>query len=235
MKKYVTNISNDRFAVGTTGSKVCVFDKGGKEIAVFRDLKYAYDAAFSPDGARLAVKTTDGVLALYSLEDMELIGKIRFGAAPQDNGFCFTGGGDRLINVAMHEGPRRYEIKAYNAANLTEEETLFVSENRSVLEVEYADGDLYVLGLEDGTRPFVGRLFEGRIDPFFEITDNDWTFLSYWAVLINRRGCTEASYSSSMLAGLSASGIPVSSDYSLESIKKWGPTVKKLFDKYSAE
>ena len=62
------------------------------ELVVFRDLKYAYRAAFSPDGETVAVKSNEPKIGFYSLKTLQPTGKIaiRKNDQPQDQGFCFS-------------------------------------------------------------------------------------------------------------------------------------------------
>ena len=71
------------------------------ELAAFRDLKYAYRAAFSPDGETIAVKSNEPKLGFYSLKTLQPIGKvtIRRNNEPQDQGFCFSPDGSSFYNI----------------------------------------------------------------------------------------------------------------------------------------
>ena len=227
MKKYTTYINNSRFAVGTTGRAVQVFGEAGKKIAEFRDLTYAYNAAFTPSGDKLIVKSTDGMLALYSLNELQLIKKIRFGSAPQDGGFCFSRDGTYFLNVAMHEKPRRYEIKAYNPDDLTEVGTMYFSEDVGVFDIECGkDGEYFVLG--NGSEAFVGIIKDGVLAEKYDLTFEQST-LYIDALRLRRAGYTEECYKSTF----AATGIFPGS-LTLDGFAKADLTLKKLFEKLQA-
>lgn len=223
MKKYITYIKNSRFAVGTTGRAVQVFNEAGKKVAEFRDLTYAYNVAFTLSGDKLIVKSTEGMLALYSLNELQLIKKIRFGSAPQDGGFCFSQDGTRFLNVAMYEKPRRYEVKAYSPDDLSEIETVFSSEDVGVFDIECAkDGECYVLG--NGNEAFVGIIKDGMIAEKYDLTFEQST-LYIDALRLRRTGYTEECYKSTF----AATGIFPGS-LSLDEFAKADLTLKKLFE-----
>ena len=78
MPRFKSIIENEKYGVGCTGQTVWVWDKNDTVIAKFKDLIYAYRAAFSPRGDIFVVKSTEAWLAVYSLETMSLIKKFRF-------------------------------------------------------------------------------------------------------------------------------------------------------------
>ena len=78
MPSFWSYIGNDRFNIGCTGQTVYVYDKAGKELARFKDLIYAYLPVISPRGDHFVVKTTDGRMAVYSLETLSLVKKFRY-------------------------------------------------------------------------------------------------------------------------------------------------------------
>ncbi len=104
MPQYWGYISNDKYAVGCTGQTVHVHNASGKELARFKDLKYAYNPMFCPEHEMLVVKSTIGQLAVYSLEKMMLIKKFRFSKVDhsQDDGFCFSKDGKLFYNIEQH-------------------------------------------------------------------------------------------------------------------------------------
>ena len=70
MPKFWSLISNGKYKVGCTGQTVYIYDQNGTELAKFKDLPYAYTAAFSPKGDIFVVKSTAGRIAVYSLADL---------------------------------------------------------------------------------------------------------------------------------------------------------------------
>ena len=47
MKNFWSYIENGKYSIGCTGQTVYVYDQNGTELAKFKDLPYAYKAAFS--------------------------------------------------------------------------------------------------------------------------------------------------------------------------------------------
>ena len=105
MLRFYNVIENEQFRIGCTGRTVWVFDKNGTVLAKFKDLNYAYQAAISPRGDLLAVKSGQGWLAFYSLKELALVKKFRFSRVnfAQDDGFCFSSDGKYLLNLDSGE------------------------------------------------------------------------------------------------------------------------------------
>ena len=57
---------------------VYIFNKDGREITKFKDLDYGYIGCVSPNEDLLVVKSLSGRIAVYSLDELELIKKFRF-------------------------------------------------------------------------------------------------------------------------------------------------------------
>ena len=49
MKNFVGFTSNGEYSVGCTGQTVYLYDKDSKELAKFKDLRFAYSPMISPD------------------------------------------------------------------------------------------------------------------------------------------------------------------------------------------
>ena len=101
MKNFWGFTTNGKYSVGCTGQTVYLYDKNGNELAKFKDIIYAYTPMISPDGTLFVVKSTEGRLAVYSLETFSLIKKFRFSKVDgaQDDGFCFSPNGKFFINI----------------------------------------------------------------------------------------------------------------------------------------
>ena len=78
MPLFKSIIKNENYSIGCTGQTVWVWDKNDTVIAKFKDLIYAYRALISPRGDIFIVRSNDGRLAVYSLENLLLIKKFRF-------------------------------------------------------------------------------------------------------------------------------------------------------------
>ncbi len=114
MKLFESFVSNGEYAIGCTGGTVYVYGSDKNEIARFRDIRtYVYKAAISPNGKVFAVKSNDGLLAIYSFETMSLIKNFRCSIGDDDN-FCFTKDGNKIINLECHIDSLHSRISIYN-------------------------------------------------------------------------------------------------------------------------
>lgn len=130
MRTFETFIQNDQYAVGTTGQTVYVYDRAGKELAKFKDMKYAYKAMFCPNKPLLMVKSTDVWFGFYSLETMTLLKKVRVRYvkhASQDHGFCFSLDGARFYNLEYQDNGRS-QLVVYETETFTEVTRHFVKD-----------------------------------------------------------------------------------------------------------
>ena len=87
MRRFWSFYQNEPYQVGCSGRTVYIYDKAGNELAKFRDIPYAYTAAFMPGKNIIAVKSTEGRLGFYDLDSLCLLKRItitRIGA--QDEG-----------------------------------------------------------------------------------------------------------------------------------------------------
>jgi len=100
---YKFTVYNDKYTAVLTGQTVKIFRKDSKEeIARFKDLKYAYRAAFNPAKNLLVVKSTQPWFAFYCLETMSLLCKMKVKKQKniaQDSGFCISHDGSYLLNI----------------------------------------------------------------------------------------------------------------------------------------
>ena len=119
MKSFWSYISDAEHSVGCTGGIAYVYDGEGKEIAKFRDLSYAYLPLISPDGSMLAIKSTAGRLAVYSLRELRLLKKFRFVPVDgcQDGNMCFSPDGALLYNLEDTTGAGDIRIAVYSTAD----------------------------------------------------------------------------------------------------------------------
>lgn len=151
MPSFWSYISNGKYSVGCTGQTVYVYDKDGIEKAKFKDLTYAYNAEISPDSKTLAVKTTDGRIAIYSLEEMKLIKKFRFSKVDggHHEGFCFSADGKFLFNLESHGDGRKHCLSVYETENFTLVKRLFSEEDMLISCIEYDKdfGSYFVIGI----------------------------------------------------------------------------------------
>lgn len=182
MKAFYSYTGNGVHNIGCTGQSVYVFDKNGAELAVFKDLTYAYNCAILPEGDVLAVKSTDGRLAVYSLSDLRLIKKFRFSSVDgsQDDNFCFSADGDEFYNIERHVDSCKTALSIYGTKDFTLKKRLFSDDVSTVLtcvETDCKNGEIYLTGFnrkeKSGVahRWFVAKLADDAL--------NDIRYISY--------------------------------------------------------
>ena len=200
MKKFWSYIENDQYGVGCTGQTVYVYDKNGTELAKFKDLSYAYKPAFSPNGNIFIVKTTEGRLAVYSLETLSLIKKFRYSKVSysQDDGFCFSPDGKYFINVERHIDSLNSAISVYDTSDFSIKSQLLIHKRIVISQIEFADGEYYVLGFMRGadgaiTDCIVGKFANNSIKNIRTIPEQErWFYENYLDLKL--MGFTEKAY-----------------------------------------
>ena len=187
MKKFWSYIENGKYGIGCTGQTVYVYDQNGAELARFKDLPYAYKAAFSPCGNIFIVKTTEGRLAVYSLEALSLIKKFRYSSVSyaQDGGFCFSPDGKYFINIECQVDFLHSAISVYDTENFAKQSQTLFHERFAVSQIEFADGEYYVLGYmrgseETATVCIVGKFINGSITEIHTVSEEErWFYENY--------------------------------------------------------
>lgn len=200
MKKFWSYIENDQYGVGCTGQTVYIYDKNGTELAKFKDLPYAYKTAFSPNGNIFIVKTTEGRLAVYSLETLSLIKKFRYSKVSysQDDGFCFSPDGKYFINVERHIDSLNSAISVYDTSDFSIKSQLLIHKRIVISQIEFADGEYYVLGFMRGadgaiTDCIVGKFANNSIKNIRTIPEQErWFYENYLDLKL--MGFTEKAY-----------------------------------------
>ena len=192
MPRFVSYISNGIYDIGCTGHTVYVYDKNGTELAKFKDLIYAYYAVISPCGDILVVKSTDGRLAVYSLEGLSLVKKFRFSKVnyAQDDGFCFSADGKYFINIERQSDDLHSVISVYDTSDFGVISQISLGDSGMVQAIEQVDGEFYVLGFWRDTnliitQNFVAKYKDGKICESVNITQNDYEY--YNELILNKR------------------------------------------------
>ncbi len=200
MKKFWTYIENDNYGVGCTGRTVYVYDKNGTKLVEFKDLPYAYKAAFSPLGNIFVVKTTEGRLAVYSLESLSLIKKFRYSKVDgaQDDGFCFSSDGKYFINLERQGDCLHSAISVYDTMDFSRKSQLLLVDSMMVSHIELVDGEYYVLGFMRGedrvlSDCFVGKFANNEIKDIQIISKQEREFY-YDYLRLKLSGFTEKEY-----------------------------------------
>lgn len=200
MKKFWAYISNGKYSVGTTGQTVYLYNENGDEIKRFKDITYAYTPMFSPDGKIFVVKSTDGNLAIYSLETLSLIKKFRFSKfdSAQDEGFCFSNDGKYFINVEKYGTlGMRYAITLYDTADFSTVSQLVLNMDIVLSHIEFdsVTNEYYVLGLfrRSDFVGFIAKFKNNAIVDEVIIDENDYDFYNkYFSLKMN--GFTDKKY-----------------------------------------
>ena len=225
MKKFRAYISNGKYSVGTTGQTVYLFDENDNEINRFQDLTYAYTPMFSPDGNLFVVKSTEGRLAVYSLETFSLMKKFRFSKVDgaQDEGFCFSPDGKYFINIELQGDDVHSAVSVYNTEDFSRVSQLLL-EDRVMLnhiEFDYNTNEYYVLGVDHGDviHGLVAKYKDNSVVDKIEIAESEYDFYrSYMALKMS--GFTEKTYEWSYM------------DDELDELKSMNLTLAKLYDEH---
>lgn len=189
MPNFWSYITNGKYSVGCTGQTVYVYSAEGEGLARFKDLKYAYKAAFSPKGDIFVVKTTEGRLGIYSLDPLCLIKKFRFSKVDgsQDDNFCFSPDGELFFNIERQGESYISVLSVYRTSDFSLTERYFEEDEDLCPElIEYGvqTGSYFILGFERPTdngniRNFVARFSNGELCDKVYITENEREFY-YW-------------------------------------------------------
>ena len=200
MKKLWSYIENDEYGVGCTGQTVYLYDKNGTELKKFKDLPYAYKSAFSPLGNIFVVKTTEGRLAVYSLDTLSLIKKFRYSNVDgaQDDGFCFSPNGKYFINIERQGDSLHSAISVYDTNNFTRVSQLLLGDKVTASHIEVANDEYYVLGSmrsDDGVPSdcYVGKFANNEIKDVKIISEREHEFYRDYLDL-KLMGFTEKAY-----------------------------------------
>ena len=229
MKKIWGHASNEKFSVGCTGQTVYVYDENGNEVGKFKDIKYGYKPVFSPDGAIFVVKSTEGRLAVYSLETLSLIKKFRFSKVDgaQDDGFCFSPDGKFFINIERQKDYLHSAISVYNTFDFSLANQILLGENMRLHHIEFdkSTNAYYVLGfIRDAAlsmnRYFVAVYEDDQIKNITVISANEYDFYQKYKDL-ELLGFTDKAYEWSYM------------DCELDVLKSMNHTLAKLYMYYN--
>lgn len=228
MKKFWSYISNDKFSVGCTGQTVYLYDKDGNELARFKDINYGYVPMFSPDGTLFIVKSTEGRIAVYSLETLSLIKKFRFSKVDgaQHDDFCFSPDGKLFINIERQKDDLHSAISIYDTTDFSRVNQITIGEDMMLRSIEYDEetNAYYVLGFMRGadrviTHGFVAVFEDNQIKNIVAVPENEYDFyVPYMSLKL--MGFTEKAYKWSFM------------DCGLEDLKSMNYTLASLYKHY---
>lgn len=198
MKKFKSYIKNEKYAIGCTGGTVYVYDLEGSELAKFKDLKYGYDPMFNPVRNEFIVKSTDGRLAYYSLDNMKLIKKFRFSKEDgcQDDSFCFSKDGAYFYNVERHIISYNSGLTVYDVNDFSIVRTFAIEDENMRLHDIQCDpetGIVYLLGEkhdDSDNESFAAVLGESDLEKVVYIPENIAEYY-HWCISLEISGFTE--------------------------------------------
>ncbi len=203
MPSFWSYIGNGQHNVGCTGQSVYLYDKGGKELARFKGLRYVYQADISPKGDHFVTKSAEGILAVYSINPPVLIKKFRCSKTDcgADEGFCFSADGSVLYNIEHNIGPFRTEISVYDTADYSLKRRI-LDYDRSLMLTGIENGknrdEIFLLGYfrnDEGIadRFFVGKLIGDELRETVSVPYKEYNFF-LWYLELWRFGFTKKKY-----------------------------------------
>ena len=229
MKKFWGYVSNNKFSVGCTGQTVFLYDKDGNELGKFKDIIYGYMPMISPDGKIFVVKSTDGRLAVYSLESFALIKKICYTKFGDDDGFCFSPDGQFFINIGCGKDSLHSAIYVYNTSDFSLTNRIDIDDKIMVHHIEFDKNtnSYYVLGFvrgDDGVlqNGFIAKFENQQINNILPLTKEEFEFFRDYKSL-ELSGFTEKKYQWTYI------------DYELQELKSMNHTLSKLYAQKKAE
>jgi WD40 repeat protein len=229
VKRFVGYASNGEFSVGCTGQTVYLYDKDNNEIGKFKDIIYAYTPMISPDGTLFVVKSTDGRLAVYSLETFSLLKKFRFSkvSGAQDDGFCFSPDGKLFINIERQKDDLHYAISVYSTPDFLLVNQILLGEDMMLDHIEFdkSTNAYYVLGFMRNAncvtdRGFVAKFENNQLKNMISISENEYHFYCSYKHL-EIKGFSEKAYEWSF------------ADCELDEMKSLNHTLANIYKHYS--
>ena len=175
-RSFWSYISNGKHSIGTTGGMVYVYDENNIEIAQLRVQNYSYELAFFPDGERFAVRSNEGIIAVYDLSNFQLVKKFRYGKAkdPQDGNMCVSLDGKYIyvINYTFDQkkDAPNWWVDVYETKSFTIVKTLFKEDGiyPDYLEWGEDENSFYILGSVDKDANVPGMTADGWIIAKYE-------------------------------------------------------------------
>ena len=189
MPSFWSFVGNEKFDIGCTGQTVYLYDKSGTEISKFKDLPYAYTASISPKGDIFVVKTTEGRLAVYSLDPPKLLKKFRFSKVnySQDDNFCFSPDGADFYNIERHIDNCQTALSIYDTKDFSLKRRICDDKSIVLNSIEFCEHtkEIYLLGFfrnDSGIafQYFVGKLKDDELKDIVIIPeDKSWFYRSF--------------------------------------------------------
>ncbi len=185
--KFWTCLETDKYNIGLTGKTIYIYDKKGNEIIKFSDLSYAYRACVSPDQDLLVVKSTEGWIAIYSLDQLEIVRKIHFSKVnyAQDDNIIFSPDGKFILNIERQIIETKTALSIYNTNDFILNKRLFEDNEDlvlSIIEYDKESCNYFILGLirDSQTRAanafFVAKLIDDKLSDMKYIDEATYDF-----------------------------------------------------------
>lgn len=187
MRKFWGFYDNGKYRVGCNGMTVYVYDQNNNELRKFKDIRHVYVGTFQPGTNIFVAKSTEGTLAIYDLDKMEMIKKIvvtRIGA--QDEGFAFSPDGAYFYNIEKPFDSTKTQLTIYRTIDYKISKVLFNEDKVMVLdtiEFDKCTGVGYVLGFKRGSDGvsdygFIGKVIGENISEIKRLTQDTYDYVS---------------------------------------------------------
>ncbi len=200
MKSFWGYTTNGEYSVGCTGQTVYLYGRNNNVIKKFKDIIYAYSPMISPDGKIFVVKSTDGRLAVYSLETFALIKKIRYTKYGDDGGFCFSPDGRLFINIGCGNDSLHSAIYIYSTSDFSLINQIVICDKIMLCHIEFDENtkSYYVLGFVRGDdmviqNGFIANFENQQINNVLHLSKEEYDFFRSYKSL-EMCGFTEKKY-----------------------------------------
>ena len=196
VKKFWGFNSNGTYQVGCQEHTMYLYDAAGRELARFKDLRYAPLGAFQPGTNRFLLRSTAGRIAVYDCDERKLLKKFDFSTVhfAQDDGFCFAPDGKYFYNIERFPVDIKTRLRVYETESFTPVRELGEKNLSEILYDESRDRVqlLYFTRSADGCfdQGYVGTLEGETIAMLRRLSEEEYEFLRGWLSLRNS-GFTE--------------------------------------------
>ena len=196
VKKFWGFYSNGTYQVGCQEHTMYLYDAAGRELARFKDLRYAPLGAFQPGTNRFLLRSTAGRIAVYDCDERKLLKKFDFSTVhfAQDDGFCFAPDGKYFYNIERFPVDIKTRLRVYETESFTPVRELGEKNLSEILYDESRDRVqlLYFTRSADGCfdQGYVGTLEGETIAMLRRLSEEEYEFLRGWLSLRNS-GFTE--------------------------------------------
>lgn len=196
VKKFWGFYSNGTYQVGCQEHTMYLYDAAGRELARFKDLRYAPLGAFQPGTNRFLLRSTAGRIAVYDCDERKLLKKFDFSTVhfAQDDGFCFAPDGKYFYNIERFPVDTKTRLRVYETESFTPVRELGEKNLSEILYDESRDRVqllYFTRGADDCfDQGYVGTLEGETIAMLRRLSEEEYEFLRGWLSLRNS-GFTE--------------------------------------------